>query len=169
MIFYRHTVRITLPPPNKAFHYDGLDLGISCTASDWQLSALAQVCSTSVPNPSTLEHLDIREDQSQPPHWPDNIEDIQWLELFHPFAAVKNLYLSKRLALHVAPALQELAGERVREVLPALQTIFIVESPLSKPVIAAFEPFITARRLSNHPVAIQVWGSWGYVWGAADD
>jgi len=40
------------------------------------------------------------------------MENTQWLELLQPFIAVKGLYLFGELALPVAQALQELAGER---------------------------------------------------------
>jgi hypothetical protein len=41
--------------------------------------------------------------------WGDGIENIEWLELLLPFTAVKNLYLSKRIAprVQVVAALQE--------------------------------------------------------------
>jgi hypothetical protein len=45
------------------------------------------------------------------PRWQDDIEDSQWLEVLHPFTAVKYLYLSQTFAPRIAPALQELAGE----------------------------------------------------------
>jgi len=55
------------------------------------------------------------------------MEISQWLELFtllHPFTVVvKNLYISRRAELRIAPALQGLSGKRATEVLPALQDI----------------------------------------------
>ena len=50
---------------------------------------------------------------------------MQWLELFHPFTTMKNLYLSNESALLVIPALQELARECIIEELPTLQNIFL--------------------------------------------
>jgi hypothetical protein len=54
-------------------------LGINCIQSDWQLSCLTQVCSSSFPEAfiSTVEHLYIRDFQAC---WQDDIEDSQWLE-----------------------------------------------------------------------------------------
>jgi hypothetical protein len=68
-----------------------------------------------------MEHLYIL-DKFLSPHWQDDIEDNQWLEVLHPFTGVKNLYVSRELTPSIAPALQELIGERVIEVLPAMQT-----------------------------------------------
>ena len=51
------------------------------------------------------------------------MESDQWLELFHPFMAVKDLHIIQGPARPIALALQELSGERVTGVLPALQNI----------------------------------------------
>jgi len=79
-----------------------------------------------------------------------------WLEFLHVFTTVENLYLSMRLALCIAPALQELAGEGVTEVLPALQTIFIKKRGASevKIIQEVMGKFVSARELSGHPVAV---------------
>ena len=67
-------------------------LQISCRQSDWQLSSLVQVCSSTVLQPliPVMERLYILENGSL--DWQDDIENSQWLELFHPFTAVKDLY-----------------------------------------------------------------------------
>jgi len=81
------------------------ELRVSCRGSDWQLSSLAQLCSSSLPPFSTLEHLDVREDQRPRPNWQDDTEESQWLELLQPFSAVKSLSLSRELARCVMLAL----------------------------------------------------------------
>jgi hypothetical protein len=129
-------------------------LEISCRTLDWQLSSLAQVCNPAFSNLSTLERLNIHDNQRSPPHCQDDMENIQWLKLFHPFTTIKNLYLSKEVARHVAPALQELTGQRVTEVLPALQNIYLDGLQLSGPVQKAIGQFVAARQLSGYPVAI---------------
>jgi hypothetical protein len=113
--------------------YDGvLELAISCIQPDWQLSSLAQVCSLSFPQAliRAVEQLDIHEAASPGMCWQDDIESSQWLELLHPFTSVENLYISQEFSRRIAPALKEILGERVREVLPALQTLFMEERPL---------------------------------------
>ena len=56
----------------------------------------------------------------------DAIEDtLLWLQLLLPFTAVKNLYQSKEFSPSIAAALQELVGDRIIEVLPSLQNIFV--------------------------------------------
>jgi hypothetical protein len=104
-------------------------LEVSCGQTDWQLSSLTQVCSSSFPEAfiPKVEHLYIYdyENEYDRLRWQDDIEDSQWLEVLHPFTAVTYLYVSKEILPRIAPAFQELAGERVTEVLPALQNLFL--------------------------------------------
>jgi len=79
------------------------------------------------------------------------------LELLVPFTAVKNLYLSKQFAPRIAPALQELTGDRTTEVLPSLENVFLEGFLPSEPVEEGIRQFISARQLANRPVAISVW------------
>jgi hypothetical protein len=107
-----------------------------------------------------LENLYIREDEYPRLGWQDDTETAQWLDLLHPFTAVKNLYLSKEFTRHVAPALQELVGERVVEILPALQGLFLEEVDLAGPVQEAIEKFVAARQLSGHPITVSHYSHW---------
>ena len=142
---------VSFPP--KSLGGIELELGILCRQPDWQLSSLAQLCSSSLPQSltSAVEHLYIiNEDGSELP-WQDDIENSQWLELLHPFTAVKNSYIPLDFTPRIAPALKELVGERVTEVLPALQTLFLEEPHQSGPAI---EHFVAARQLAGYPVAV---------------
>lgn len=134
----------------------GLSLRISCTYSDWQISSMAQVCTSSLPLFSTLERLDISEDFF-PPHWQDDVENGEWLELLRPFTALKDLYLVKNLGPLVTAALQELAGESVMEALPALRNLYIEGLRPLGPIREAVGQLVTAQRLSGHPVAVRRW------------
>ena len=71
--------------------------------------------------------------------------------------AVKALYVSEEFTPRIAPALQELVGERVTEVLPALKTLFLRDLFLSGPVQDAFDQFVAARELAGHPVSVSRW------------
>jgi hypothetical protein len=104
-----------------------------------------------------LENLYICEDGYPRLRWQNDTENAQWLELLHPFAAVKNLYLSKEFTLLIAPALQELVGERVVEILPVLQGLFLEEVSPAGPVQEAIGQFVAARQLSGHPIAVSQW------------
>jgi hypothetical protein len=152
VIFSDSDVWVTLPFSRR------LELRISCRQSDWQLSSLAQICSSSFPQAliSTVEHLYVQGVFSQP-SWQDDMESGQWLELLYSFSTVKDLYLDREFASRIAPTLKELVGERVTEVLPALQSLFLEGLQLSGPDQEAIRPFIAARQRANHPVAISRW------------
>jgi len=140
-------------------HSKGLLLGMLCRQSDWQLSSLSQVCTSSFPQAliQTVEHLYILEDTHPRPRWQDDIEISHWLEIFHPFTAVKNLYLSKEVAPRIAPSLQELVGQRATETLPALQSLYVEDTHPSGPVQEDIGKFVAARQVSDHPIAISSW------------
>jgi hypothetical protein len=127
-------------------------IGVPCTESNSQLSALAQLCTSSFPQLliPTVEHLYIVERRYSRPHWQDDIENSQWLEILRPFTAVKDLYLSEELAPRVAPSLQELVEGRVAESLIALRGLHVEESYRKSQLIGA-------RWLSNLPMAIHRW------------
>ena len=135
-----------------------ISLSVWCSESDWQLSFLAQACNSLSPALSTFETLVIREDgfPSLSPGWEDDMENSQWLELFHPFTSLKNLYLSQKFIPLVAPALQQLVAESVIGVLPALQNLYL-EGLQSLVPIQGIGQFVAARELFNHPVTVTSW------------
>jgi hypothetical protein len=106
-----------------------------------------------------LEDLYIYDHPKSKPGWKDDIENGLWLQLLHPFTAVKNVYLSEQIALRIGPALHELAEGRTMEVLPALQNIFLdgLESP--GPVQEGIGKFVTARQVAGHPITVSSWAN----------
>ena len=120
-----------------------------------QVPLIALVCRELSPLLSHVEHLDLRGKGISSQLDPQDIGPTQWLELFRPFVAVQNLYISKKLGPLITPALQMLTGERVTEVLPELRTLSLKEPQPSRSVMQTIQPFITARRLSDHHVAIE--------------
>ena len=155
VFFDSQTASVKLQPQGS--NLERFHVNISCREPDWQLSSLAQICTTSLPLLSTTENLFIYERYNSQLDWKDGIENIEWLELLLPFSAVKKLYLSEQFAPRIAPALQEIAGGGTTEVLPALQNLFLEGFRPSEPVHEGIERFISARQLANSPVAISVW------------
>ena len=139
---------VRFSPQGTAVH-EGLFLEISCTPSDWQLSSLEQIFSSSLLPLYTFERFRIFSDRR---HWQDDIESIQWLELLYPFTSVEELDLSDRLVPLIAPALQGLAGDSVTGVLPMLKRIFFDKQELTRPAEKAIQQFIDARQRSGRPV-----------------
>ena len=158
LIFRSHQALVKLhqfqPEPSD---HKIANVRILCQVPGWQLSSLAQICTLSLPLFSTVENLYIYENRDSPPHWKDDIENTEWLELLLPFTAVKNLYLTKQFLPRIVPVLQELTGGRTTEVLPGLQNVLLEGFQPSEPVEEGIAQFISARQLTNHPVAISVW------------
>jgi hypothetical protein len=151
------TARITLRYRTPEMIIGDLLINISCREPDWQLSSVAQVCNSSLPPLSTVEDLYIEHDYLELIWNNDAIENTLWLDLLLPFTALKNLYLSKTFAPGIAAALQELVGGRIIEVLPGLQNIFVEGLEPSGPFQKNIGQFVTARQLSDHPIAISDW------------
>jgi hypothetical protein len=134
---------------------------VPCKDLDWQVLSLEQVCTSCLPPFSMLEDLYIYWDPYSHPHWQDNIENALWLELLHPFRAVKNLFLSEQFAPRIVPALQEVVEGRATEVLPA-QQIFLAGLRPSGRVKEGIEKFVAMRQVTSHPIAISYWQELSY-------
>ncbi len=156
--FHGHAVWVKLQ--SQTYNLEEVKVGVSCRVPDGQLSFLAQIC-TSLPLFSTTENLYIHEPEHlfSPLDWKDDIENAEWLELLRPFTAVKDLYLDKKFAPYIARALQELTGGRTTDVLPSVKNLFLegFQPSGSDQGIEGIRQFISARQLTNHPVAISVW------------
>jgi hypothetical protein len=128
--------------------------------SHWETSSLARVLasfSAAFSPVCTVEHLFISLPGDSLSIWICALTSTQWLGFFRPFSAVKNLYLCKNIAECIASALQELVGESVADVLPALERIFLEEVQPSGSDEDAIGKFVAARQLSGHPVAVSHW------------
>jgi len=180
--FTHWSARVTLRStsrPNSGEQLEEIRVGVSCRHPDLQLVSLVQVCASSFPQTfiPTVKHLYILENREYlEDDWKYDSEDLekyvqnsQWLQLLHPFIAVKDFYISEKFVPFIAPALQELVGERVTEALPALECLFLDGLHASGPVRDAIVPFVAARQLSTHPIAASYWDSEGDDWYEGDD
>jgi hypothetical protein len=131
-----------------------IDFTIYYEERDWQLSSLAQVCSQHLPlfSVEQLSVCELRRNKSL--NWKDDMDSSQWLELFHPFIGIRNLYVSKQFVPFVTAALQELTGERTMEVLPVMKNLFLEGFEGSGPVVEAIKPFVSARQLSDFLILV---------------
>ena len=157
--FHNDSVHVcsTLPPISTFDRKSGLE--ISCRTSDWQLSSVAQVFTSFFLSIYMVNRLYIY-DPSSYKLWAyksNDIDDILWLEIFHPFTGVNNLYISNTFASSIARALQELVGGRTMEVLPNLQSIFLAVYKPSEPIPEGIQNFVAARQLSGHPITVSIW------------
>jgi hypothetical protein len=157
--------RITLPPVING----KLKLVIETEWLDMQVLCLAEVCCSSFPQAfiHAVQHLYIRENRPDGAHDDSqgDIDGSQWLVFFHPFTAVKGLYVPSKITPFIVLALQELVGEGVAEVLPALQTLFLGEPLPSGSDREAIDQFVAARELAGHPIAVSRWERGDYDMG----
>jgi len=134
-----------------------LNVRIPCGELNWQLLSLKRIFTLSLPPLSTPEDLYISEINDLEPDWLDTIDSTLWLELLHPFSAVKNLYLSEKVAPHVVPVLEELVGGSTTEVFPILENLFLENLRPSRIVQEGVEQFVFTRQVTNHPIAVSNW------------
>jgi hypothetical protein len=145
-----------LPPTRNVDEMSGFRISVLHVDMNRWHSSLAQFFTSIFPFIFMVKHIYIyaRYISSD---WRVDSENIQCLEIFHRFTALKNLYLSKVLALRIAPALQKLVGGRVTEVLPALQNLYLEGLEPSGHIQEAIGKFISARQLSGHPMTVSLW------------
>jgi hypothetical protein len=88
----------------------------------------------------------------------DDFNHIRWLEILRPFTAVENLYVCREFAQGIATALQEVIGEGVTNVFPALKSFFVEELQSLGPIQEDIGKFVSARQLSGrHPITVSLW------------
>ena len=148
--FYDSTVYVRL---HTWFSYL-VNIHIRCGEPNQQLSSVEQVFNSSYHPFSSVKKLCI---DHKCPQLVWTIENTLWLELLLPFTAAKRLYLSKEFAPCIAASLQVLVGDRIMEVLPSLEDIFVEDLESSGAFRENIGQFIAARQLSNHPIAISRW------------
>ncbi|KAI0251638.1 hypothetical protein BJV78DRAFT_1209556 [Lactifluus subvellereus] len=149
---YDNIGQIELHPIDRNYGCPFLRITVLCHLIDWQVSFLVHICNQFSPLLSSVESLYIRsqyvnEDRE------DDMDHARWLEIFRPFIALQSLRIKPGVVPFIAPALQELTGDRVMEVLPALHSISLGNA--SGSAARALDQFIAARQLSGHPVTVQ--------------
>ena len=94
---------------------DVLSVRILCTASEWQLSSLEEVSTSSLPPVPTLEDLYTFEKQGYDEYeelcWQDEIKNSLWLDLVRSFVPLNNLYYRGNSHLVLCPPCRNLSGE----------------------------------------------------------
>jgi len=130
-----------------------------------QLQSLAEVGSASLLPLSKVESLELSSDfltWELQLHAEHTEEDSRWLNVFQPFSAVNYLYARVNTLPSFAYALQEVAEDRLTEVLPALQglsmEVYLPPGPVDRPSApAAIERFIAMRGLHTTRVFHKYW------------
>ena len=130
-------------------------LQISCQYLDWQLPHMTQVLSQSSVVLSHVGDLSIDTRDLQP-GWRAEVELSDWVELLCPFIGVETMRVSKRLAGHVALALEDTTKEKAAEVLPSLHSLCLENQPEE-----SVEGYIGGRKTSGRPVKVSTGNTQG--------
>ena len=119
---------------------------------NWHISDMARVLSQFSVALHTVVHLELearhdeydRYDQFFDPH------DVEWLDLFIQFPAMRVLYVSPDLAnAPILSALKGITAETAAKVLPSLGLIYLDSMPTSD-----LGNIIAIRRFSDHPITV---------------
>lgn len=131
-------IHITLSSRSGATGGRTLVLSFLHADSDWSLQCLTHCQAHHLFSPPLVDLKPVGIEMRDPPYWICYTEvpvgNTKWLALLCPFSTVRKLYISKEVAVYVAPALEELKGERGMEILPVLQNLFIQRLHPSGPV-----------------------------------
>jgi hypothetical protein len=122
-----------------------IQVSFTCQELDEQVSLITQVLSRISPLLSNVIHFTI--DWSGIPCLWEGTDDIGWLPLLHLFTSVRTWLVSTEFAGHIARALEDVTGEMVTELLPALNLLCLEGLPRS-----SVAEFCAARQLSGCPV-----------------
>ena len=103
---------------------------------------------------SSVGHLSIHGAEHEELGWrPESMDNTECLPLLHLFPAVEALLVTGGVAGHIASALQDIAEERVNEVLPALHLLQLGDG---NSLVGLPGRFLSFRQLSGRPVTVVV-------------
>ncbi|KAH9172867.1 hypothetical protein EDB89DRAFT_1905759 [Lactarius sanguifluus] len=137
--------RVSFGEPYNILH---ARTSVSCQGIDWQVSHIAQVLSHVSVKLSNVVHLTL-DVVGTYLEQVEGTDDVEWQHLLRQFPKVQTLHVSRRLAEHVALALEDGTGEMAAEVLPSLNLIYLAGQPAS-----SIRKFLAARQLSDRPLTV---------------
>jgi hypothetical protein len=125
-------------------------LGTSCRRLDWQLSFVTQISSQLSPHLSSVHSLSIKKGHELP-SGEEDVDSVQWLELFQPFTHVTQVHVwEKKLVPGIMQAL--VAEDVAAGVLPELTSLHLSGYRSSPSVVKAAEQFVNTRSLFGRTV-----------------
>jgi hypothetical protein len=134
--------------PSQTSDYGVLSMQIPCTAPEWQLSSLEQVCTSSF----HVGSLYIFGDRRNPPRWQNDVENTTWLELLRPVRRCEEFLPMRGIfTLYCARSARTCWGKNDRSF--SRPGEYFLEG-VSGLLHEGIKRFVAARRLSSHPVAV---------------
>jgi hypothetical protein len=128
-------------------------LGTSCRRLDWQLSFVTQISTQLSPLLSSVHSLSIKKGHQELPIGEEDVDSIQWLELFQPFTNVMRIDVwEKQLVPGIVQALT--MEDMAAGVLPELSSLRLSGYRGSPSVVKAAGKFVATRKLSGRTVTV---------------
>ncbi|KAI9435996.1 hypothetical protein H4582DRAFT_2100070 [Lactarius indigo] len=127
----------------------GFSVSILCEGLGRQMWHLTRVLSSISPVLSDMVHFALNSELFVIEPLPEtgDMDDIEWLQFFHPFSSIETLFVAEKFAGQVSRTLEDIA--EVTEVLPALDLLCLEDQPLS-----SVDKFVAIRWDSGHPVTV---------------
>jgi len=127
------------------------ELGIICGQLDWKLSSIAQILHQLSPLLPEVTKFDINTYPSMPTC--EDVDSIQWLELFQPFPHLSSVSAVEQFVPNIAHAL--VTEDMATEALPALRMLILRGYRKLPSVAEAAKKFCAMRELSGgHKVSL---------------
>ena len=144
-----HAISISLMQPEVP---TCLKLQLFCVPLAGQVSSINQICIQF--SALLLDVEDLHIISTRQSSWHDSYYNEQWLKLLGSFTGVKWFHVSRNLSTDIVRALNEAEGHTT--VLPAMHKLYILRiGPRRAPLSEAEVSFMTSRRLSGHPIAVE--------------
>ncbi|KAH8984725.1 hypothetical protein EDB92DRAFT_1467622 [Lactarius akahatsu] len=146
ILFSARAISISLIQPGASAC---LKLQLFCDPSNEQLLFMTRVCGHLSNSLFNVEDLHISMTR------PFRRGDSEWRDLLNSFTGVQRSYVARNLSTNNVRALQlpDRGGETV---IPSLHTLYIAQpGPRHAPLREAVVSFMTSRRLSGHPIAVE--------------
>jgi hypothetical protein len=129
---------------------------INCWHLDWQVSSVAQISNLLSQVFSAVEYLTLEHEvHSQSSEEHNDVERIEWRNLFRPFSNVKTVHVEDGLVGQLSYCLRLEDGELPLELLPELQELTCIGSRDTGHG-DAFTSFIDARKNADRPVTLRL-------------
>jgi len=154
LFFERKNVILTMDSL-KGGRFVPFKVAVSCRHVDWQVSVAEQIFNALVPVLSMVEDLTFNYEERDPSSEQHNgINRTQWRNLLRPFNSVKALRIPENLISPLSHSFQLEDGEPPMEPLPELKELVLVVYEKKGDPGEVFTPFINARQIAGHPVAL---------------
>ena len=128
---------------------------VDCCHLDWQVSSMAQISNALSQAFSAVEHLVLgHEVHSLSSEEHNNLDRIEWRNLFRSFSNVKTLHVNDGFVEELSRYLGSEDGVLPLELLPELQELHTYSGSADAASGDASTPFINARQNAGRPVTL---------------